>query len=122
MEEEIKYYLIVEDGRIIGKTTNPDDNDIEVSETVFKEYERDAAKYIYRNGQIIENPDYADIIVERRRQQQREYLLSEIEELDKKRIRAVCEPSIKDEITGQTWLEYYNAQIENLRNQLNKLN
>ena len=48
-------------------------------------------------------------------------LNSQINELDLKRIRAVCEPSIKDEITGETWLEYYNAQVINLRNQINTL-
>ena len=32
----------------------------------------------------------------------------ELENLDQKRIRALAEPSLKDENT--TWLEYYNAQ------------
>lgn len=45
----------------------------------------------------------------------------QINELDLKRIRAVCEPSIKDETTGQTWLEYYNAQILDLRSQIQTL-
>lgn len=45
-------------------------------------------------------------------------LQSQIDELDKKRIRAICEPSIKDETTGQTWLEYYNLQVLDLRNQI----
>lgn len=43
-------------------------------------------------------------------------ILSELEELDKKRIRAMAEPSMKDE--EQTWLEYYNLQISGLRNEL----
>ena len=43
-------------------------------------------------------------------------ILSELEELDKKRIRAIAEPSMKDE--EQTWLEYYNLQISGLRNEL----
>ena len=45
----------------------------------------------------------------------------QINELDLKRIRAVCEPSIKDETTGETWLEYYNAQVLDLRNQISTL-
>lgn len=40
----------------------------------------------------------------------------ELEELDKKRIRAIAEPSLKDENT--TWLEYYNSQIAELRKEL----
>ena len=50
---------------------------------------------------------------------------SEIEqqllELDSKRIRAICEPSIKDELTGETWLDYYNNKVTNLREELNNL-
>lgn len=45
----------------------------------------------------------------------------QISELDRKRIRAMCEPSIKDETTGQTWLEYYTLQIKELREKINNL-
>ena len=40
---------------------------------------------------------------------------SELEDLDTKRIRAVCEDEIKNERTGETWLDYYNSQIYDLR-------
>lgn len=46
-------------------------------------------------------------------------LQSQIDELDKKRIRAIAEPSLKDEST--TWLEYYTDQILNLRSQISTL-
>jgi len=42
----------------------------------------------------------------------------QISELDRKRIRAICEPSVKDESTGQTWLEYYTLQVQTLRTEL----
>ena len=42
-------------------------------------------------------------------------------ELDSKRIRAICEPSIKDETTGETWLDYYNSQVKVLREELKNL-
>ena len=42
-------------------------------------------------------------------------------ELDSKRIRAICEPSIKDEETGETWLDYYNSQVMTLREELPNL-
>ena len=45
----------------------------------------------------------------------------ELAEMDSKRIRAICEPSIKDETTGETWLDYYNSQVERLRNELKEL-
>jgi len=50
-----------------------------------------------------------------------EQLYKEIENLDKKRIRAICEPSIKDEETGETWLDYYNGQVQLLRARIQEL-
>ena len=44
--------------------------------------------------------------------------ISKINELELKRVRAMAEPSVKDETTGQTWLEYYTLQIQDLRAQL----
>lgn len=44
-----------------------------------------------------------------------------IDELDKKRIRAICEPQLKDETTGQTWLEYYTMQIQGIREEISAL-
>ena len=43
----------------------------------------------------------------------------ELDNLDQKRIRALAEPSLKDENT--TWLEYYNAQIIELRTELTSI-
>ncbi|MBO6180622.1 hypothetical protein J6O86_02935 [bacterium] len=50
-----------------------------------------------------------------------EDITKEINEIDLKRIRAICEPSIKDEETGETWLEFYNSQVLQLRVEINKL-
>lgn len=40
---------------------------------------------------------------------------TQIDELDKKRIRAIAEPALKDPQNDQTWLEYYTQQIQALR-------
>ena len=53
------------------------------------------------------------------REKQKQEIVDQIEFLDKKRIRAICEPSQKDE--SQTWLEYYTNQITNLRKQLEEI-
>ena len=37
----------------------------------------------------------------------------QLDDIDKKRIRAVCEPSMKTET--QSWLDYYNEEIKKLR-------
>ena len=46
---------------------------------------------------------------------------TELDELDLKRVRALCEPELKDAEAGITWLEYYNNQINELRTELNGL-
>ena len=48
-------------------------------------------------------------------------LQSQIDEIDKKRVRAICEPSVKDPNTGQTWLEYYTLQVQELRKEITNL-
>lgn len=45
-------------------------------------------------------------------------LQNQINELELKRIRAFIEPGVKDEKTGETWLAYRTAQIEELRKQM----
>lgn len=46
-------------------------------------------------------------------------LQEQLNELDKKRIRALAEPSLMDNET--TWLEYYNKQVSSIRSKLAKL-
>ncbi|MGN1153811.1 MAG: hypothetical protein ACI4S3_07260 [Candidatus Gastranaerophilaceae bacterium] len=46
-------------------------------------------------------------------------ILVKLNELDLKRIRAVCEPEIHE--SGKSWLEFYNEQICELRTQLKEL-
>ena len=62
-------------------------------------------------------------IIERQQQKQKASKTAELEkqltELDKKRIRAIAEPSMKD--NEITWLEYYNRQVQDVRNQLKNL-
>ncbi len=53
--------------------------------------------------------------------QQIEELKAQLFELDQKRIRAVCEPELKDADDGGTWLEYYNFKILELRTKLGEL-
>ncbi len=49
-----------------------------------------------------------------------EEIYTELAELDKKRIRAVCEPDdLRDD--GTPWLEYYNKKIFLLREELSSL-
>lgn len=45
----------------------------------------------------------------------------ELEEIDNKRIRAICEPEFMNTEAGTTWLEYYNSRAKELREELESL-
>ncbi len=45
----------------------------------------------------------------------------ELLDLDSKRVRAMCEPSVRNEESGETWLDYYNKQVALLRDEYNNL-
>ena len=62
--------------------------------------------------------EYKDGLVQQEIEAKRNEIIFEIDTLDRKRIRAVCEPSVKDASTGETWLDYYNTQILTLREKL----
>lgn len=70
---------------------------------------------------ISETPEYQQKAVQVEKDAKTADLKSQIAELDTKRIRAICEPALKDAQNGQTWLEYYTAQILDLRNQIASL-
>lgn len=70
---------------------------------------------------ISDTQGYKDKIAQREKEITLSDLKSQIEELDKQRIRAIAEPSLKDLQSGQTWLEYYTGQIQTLRTQIAEL-
>lgn len=59
------------------------------------------------------DPEYATKQAEKEKQNRLSELKTELEELDKKRIRAICEPSMKTE--NQSWLDFYNEQVKQIR-------
>lgn len=65
--------------------------------------------------------EYLDKVAQQERESTWADLKLQIKELDEKRVRAVCEPEIKDMESGQTWLEYYTQQIQALRAQIASL-
>lgn len=62
-------------------------------------------------------PNYGELKKESEKKQIQEQLVA----LDQKRIRAICEPELKNAEEGETWLEYYNSQIFELREKLAQL-
>lgn len=74
-------------------------------------------KYIPANGNnLVLNPNYAAEQAEKERAARIEEIKEALNELDKKRIRAMCEPS--EYAKGVSWLEYYNNQARELRAEL----
>ena len=118
----MKYYIYVEDNILKGagcaRCLNKEIQNIEVTETLCTDYISDNDKYIYSEEKIIPNPNYEKILKERKNSEKISKIIEKLNELDSKRIRAVCENQIKDSQTGETWLEYYNSQANELRNEL----
>lgn len=121
----MKRYIYVENKKINGcgqaEILDVATQNIEVSETIFNEFLEDNLKYIFDSGKIIPNPNYKKEKTNQELKNKIEALKLQLDDLDKKRIRAICENKIKDENTNQTWLEYYNQKILNLRQQIKNL-
>lgn len=119
------YYIFVENNKIIGagelECLNEDILNIEISEELYNDFIKNPNKYIYQNNEIVSNPNYANEQYQQEILQQIEQIKAQLNNLDSKRIRAVCENEIKDSQTGETWLEYYNSKIIPLRDKLNEL-
>lgn len=73
-------------------------------------------KRIWQNEKLVINPNYAAEQAEKERAARIEEIKEALNELDKKRIRAMCEPS--EYAKGVSWLEYYNQQARELRAEL----
>ena len=122
----MKYYIFVEkDGSLNGggqcEQLTQGVVNVEVSEDVFNSFIEDNLRYVYLDGKIISNPNYENEKQVYFIKERIDAIYKELETLDTKRIRAVCEDEIKDEKTGETWLDYYNSQIYDLRVELSSL-
>ena len=100
------------------------DGYIDYTEEEMELYEKGQGYSFDENNRIIdvsETAEYKMKVSAAEAEEKIQDLQLQICEIDRKRIRAICEPSIKDASTGQTWLEYYNLQIKDLRNQIAEL-
>ncbi len=85
------YYIFLEDGTINGagqarQLTEGVEN-IEVSEAIFNTYIENPEKYIYSDGEIIENPNYDAEQAQRERERKITELKEELKQLDLKAVR-----------------------------------
>lgn len=92
-----------------GKRIIPFENSvIAIDET---EYSFENDKWVKLTGKEIEAKK-----LQIQNEQRASEIKYELEQLDSKRIRAIAEPAQKDENTS--WLDYYNAEIKKLRDEL----
>jgi len=119
------FYIYVENEKLNGAGTvqclNEDILNIEVDENIYNNYLEDPLKYMFSNDKITENPDYESLKQKAYVKKQILEIQEKLDILDSKRIRAVCEDEIRNERTGETWLDYYNAQVYDLRIELKSL-
>lgn len=91
---------------------------LEVS-TVNKLGELDLGYMIYSD--YLKSELYTEFLTHQKLKEKYYEILSKINDLDIKRIRAICEAEIKDSTTGETWLDYYTKQIKELRKNLKEV-
>lgn len=94
-------------------------NGKKIVETNTAIYALELNEIINESGLPVANPNYETELSQNMCQIRISEIKTQLDELDKKRIRAVCEPS--NGIGGQSWLEYYNKQAQNLRAELQEL-
>lgn len=112
----MKYYAIydTETGSLSKaqvKCLNDEVENIEVSKTVYDNFE----KYIYSNGEILENPEYENDLLEKECLKQVNEIKQKLRELDLKSIRAI-------RANESDYLAKYETQAVELRAQLAQLN
>lgn len=114
-------YIGVRNGKIISWSAKPYANSIFV-DMDFKDFEAD--KYVFEDNKlkdISSTQEYKEKQEEKKKREVLVQLKEQIIEFDNKRIRALAEPSIKDETTGETWLDYYNSKVLSIREEMSKL-
>ncbi len=92
----------------------------------YSEYQANPDKYKYQNGTIIDISDtdeYKEAKAQELKFQRIEDLKVQLSELDKKRVRAICEPdAVQEDVDFDgTWLEYYNTKAVEIRAELKEL-
>lgn len=116
----MNYYLIENEAITQSADFRFDPNCLETEEQIV----RGSDDKLYLESQWQEtsqSQEFQSALAEIDKEKRKNELQQEIAALDTKRIRAIAEPEVKNSETGETWLEYYTAQIMNLRSQIAEL-
>jgi len=108
-------YVEIKENKLLSWCENPY-LDYEYVEIDYSTFEPD--KYEVQDGVLVDISDtdaYKEKVAQIEAESQKKHLQEELKALDIKRIRAICEPELKDSEAGQTWLDYYTQQAKELR-------
>lgn len=97
-----------------SKYLNEDITRVETTQEMYELYKEDERAVIYHNGEIIENPEYENILSEIELARQVEEIKQQLRELDLKSIRAI-------RANETEYLGTYETQAQVLRAQLAEL-
>ena len=113
IEQDNTVLLFDEDLQKLKNTINfcPQYKDLEIKET-----DRPIVDF-----EFADTEEWQEKQEQQERENQKAEIQHQLDELDKKRIRAICEGGENPQ-THQTWLEYYNQQANILREQYQDLN
>lgn len=108
-------YIEIKDNKLLSWCENPylDYEYVDIDYSTF-----DTTKYSVIDGvltDISDTQEYKANAAAAEKAAKTVELTAQIAEIDKKRIRAIAEPELKDPISGKTWLEYYTQQVRDLR-------
>jgi len=108
-------YIEIKENKLLSWCENPylDYEFVDIDYSTF-----DVTKYEVQDGQLVdisETQEYKAKVLEKENAIKKADLQTQIDTLDVKSIRALREGGVKDELTGQTWAQYYTTQIAALR-------
>ena len=98
-----------------------------VTKELADEIDKNPDMFKIENGKVLKKSDeeYAEFEKKKKKESDIQEIKQQLAEIDQKRIRAMCEPSEYDGAepaprTVTTWLDFYNARVAELRNELKK--
>ena len=97
-----------------SKYLDEDITTVQTTQAIYELYQNDTRSVIYQGGEIVENPEYSNLLAEEERLKNIEDIKSQLKELDLKSIRAIRSNDTE-------YMEMYEAQAQNLRVQLAEL-
>lgn len=119
------YYIFIKDEKINGcgqcQCLNEDYTNLEITEEVYNAFAENPDKYVYQNGEIVENPNYEQEQAKKERERLDNLSMTRgdvfealilAKGLGKAQIRAMIEKTKLDDITKALYLNRFDEALE----------